>query len=167
MASRRIAVMIEQYYTIAHHTQVYRGIQRHAVDTGRWQIVLDPFADHLLARDAQAYDGVIARANRGLCQQAQKSGVPVVNVWFNSPVMEQLPGVFPNYVEVGRLAAEHLMARGLRRFGMLRNFSERIPRLLLQGFRGALQSRASTVPSARSITTSSSKPSRGSKTVKR
>ena len=36
-----------------------------------------------------------------------------------------LPGVFADYPVVGRLRAEHLLARGLRRFAGLTYYNER------------------------------------------
>jgi LacI family transcriptional regulator len=43
----------------------------------------------------------------------------VVNVWASSPARHLLPGVFPDLTAVGRLLAEHLLARGFRTFATL------------------------------------------------
>jgi len=65
------------------------------------------------------YDGVIARANKRLAEQAARLGLPVVNVWFASPAWKRLPGVYPDFDESGRLVAEHLLARGSRHFAAM------------------------------------------------
>jgi LacI family transcriptional regulator len=47
---------------------------------------------------------------------AETAGIPVVNSWQNSPVAAQIPSVFVDSEHAGRMAIEHLHARGLRRF---------------------------------------------------
>jgi len=54
-----------------------------------------------------------------LAERANRIGLPVVNVWFSSPVRDMLPGVFADYVAAGRLRAEHLLARGFRNFAVI------------------------------------------------
>ena len=55
-------------------------------------------------------------------RRARRLEMPVVNVLFSSPA-HNLPGVFPDYMECGRLRAEHLLARGFQRFGVLHEAS--------------------------------------------
>ncbi len=62
---------------------------------------------------------MIARATKKLAQRAARLGVPVVNVWRNSAVADELPGVFPDLVAAGRLCAEHLLVRGFQHFARL------------------------------------------------
>jgi LacI family transcriptional regulator len=99
---------------------VFAGVQRYAVERG-WVSIIDEFADDTLrrTRGAERYDGVVARANHPLARIAARRGVPVVNVWPSSPARHLLPGVFPDSTEVGRLVAEHLLARGFRSFATL------------------------------------------------
>ncbi|MFP8871144.1 MAG: substrate-binding domain-containing protein, partial [Myxococcota bacterium] len=55
---------------------------------------------------------------------AQAAGTPVVNVWLGSPIATEAPCVYANYHAAGRMVAEHLIARGLRRlahFGYARD----------------------------------------------
>ncbi len=118
---RRIAIMLELQWPYKRHSDIFSGTQRYA-DEHDWQTVIDEFAhDSLAVRRGSAvpYDGVIARANRQLVERAAQLGVPVVNVWGSSPVRDLAPGVFPDTKEVGRLCAEHLLARGLRHFATL------------------------------------------------
>jgi len=134
---RRVAVMIRLDYALAHHVQAFGGIQQFAAQNG-WRVTLDPFADRRLSDRKADYAGVIARATTALRRQAARRGVPVVNVWHNSPVARQLPGVYPNGEAAGRAVAEHLLGRGLTRFGVLTARRDRISSLLLAGFQRRL-----------------------------
>lgn len=130
----RVAVMISQDEAVAHHVDVYYGIQEHALRTGEWELVLDPFADQQLKADKRAYDGVIARATPLLCRLSQEHGIPVVNVWQNSPVADRLPAVYADGLPAGRMAADHLLARGFQRFGLLVYHNDRFGEHYSRGF---------------------------------
>jgi len=120
-ARRRIALQLDLNWPYKRHADVFAGTQLYAQQQG-WESVIDEYiADTLPARRGKGvrYDGIIARAGRKLAERAAQLGVPLVNVWFSSPVWRQLPGVFPDFAASGRLVAEHLLARGLRRFAAL------------------------------------------------
>jgi LacI family transcriptional regulator len=122
---RRVAVMLDIESAYKRHTGIYAGTQTYAQEQG-WKTIIDEFAgDTLPARRGQSipYDGVIARATVKLAERAARHQVPLVNVWRNSPVAEQLPSVFPDFPAIGRLRAEHLLSRGFRRFAVLRSGS--------------------------------------------
>ncbi|MFT5527459.1 MAG: LacI family transcriptional regulator, partial [Pirellulaceae bacterium] len=117
----RIAVMLDLETGYWRHTSMYVGLQNYAQDQG-WETTIDEYADDTLpARRTKSipYDGVIARASKKLADRAGRLGVPVVNVWLNSPAQKTLPGVFPDFAAIGRLRAEHLLARGFFRFACL------------------------------------------------
>lgn len=113
----RVALMLDLQWPYKRHAEVFAGVQRYAEERG-WVSVIDEFAHDTLGRTraAERYDGVVARANHPLARRAARLGVPVVNVWPSSPARRLLPGVFPDSAEVGRLVAEHLLARGFRSF---------------------------------------------------
>ena len=135
---RHVAVMIEQHFHNTHHVETYQGIQQYAMETGRWRLVVDPFADYRIDQPNPPYDGVIARATSRLAKQAPRRGVAVVNVWRNSPVADGLPTVLPDAVLAGRVAAEHLIARGLRHFGTLMFRGDKLRHDLFRSFRERL-----------------------------
>lgn len=117
----RVAVMLEFQWPYKRHSEIFAGVQRYAEEQG-WESIIDEFAHDTLRprrRQADCYDGIIARANFQLARRALKLGVPVVNVWPSSPARHLLPGVFPDSTETGRLVAEHLLARGFRTFATL------------------------------------------------
>lgn len=118
---RRVAFMLDLDWPYKRHTGVFAGAQRFAEEAG-WETLVDEYADDTLGRrsgGAGPYDGVIARATRKLAVRAGRLGVPVVNVWLSSPAGKVLPGVYPDFAEIGRSCAEHLLDRGLRRFALL------------------------------------------------
>lgn len=121
---RRIALALDVALLYKNHTGVFAGIQRYADEAG-WHVLIDNWAEGTLQASPKgkpAYDGVIARltdARLGLVAAAKKRGVPVVNVMGASSVHDQVPGVFPDYEQIGRLQAEHLLAHGLRGFTFL------------------------------------------------
>lgn len=119
--TRRVALVLDLQWPYKRHAEVFAGIQRYAAERG-WVTIIDEFAHDTLRRTrgaAERYDGVVARANHPLARRAAQLGVPVVNVWPSSPARHLLPGVYPDSTEVGRLVAEHLLARGFRSFATL------------------------------------------------
>jgi LacI family transcriptional regulator len=113
MGRRRvIGVAIDIAWPGKHHQATVRGILDAARERN-WRCVLDPFLEK-----TAGYDGVIARATRPLAHRLRRARIPAVNVWVNSPD-RTLPRVVPDQAAAGRLAAEHLKARGFRRFAFL------------------------------------------------
>lgn len=132
---RRVAVMLDLKWLYRHHQDVFLGTQQYARERGNWECVVDEFAHQSLhSTPGETYDGVIARATSKLSQRARRRGIPVVNVWHNSPA-EGLPAVYPDFDAAGRLSAEHLLQRGLRRFACLLHPRGRTHRAFYEGFR--------------------------------
>lgn len=121
---RRIGLSLEIYLLYKQHAELFAGIQRYADEQG-WETVIDDWAEVTLdsaTKGHRPYDGVIARVNSlslELVEAAAKLGVPLINVQAGSPARDQLPGVFPDFEEVGRLRLEHLQSRGFRQFACL------------------------------------------------
>jgi LacI family transcriptional regulator len=116
---RRVAISLDLDWGYKRHLEVYAGCQKYADEVG-WDCSINPAADHMLQRQGGGvpFDGVIARATACLAQAARQAGVPVVNVWVNSPT-QGLPSVFADFEASGVMAAEHLLSRGFRKFGYL------------------------------------------------
>lgn len=118
---RRVALQLDLRWPLKRHAHIFAGTQRYADEHG-WESIIDEYADeHLTEASAKSvpFDGVIGRVNGKLAEAARRLRVPLVNVWFNSPVKDDWPGVFPDMAAVGILQAEHLLSRGLRRFAAL------------------------------------------------
>jgi LacI family transcriptional regulator len=128
--------MLELMWPYKRHAGVFAGTQQYAHERG-WESIIDEFADDtipLSPAQPAPYDGVIARATRKLARRAARHKLPVVNVWFSSPVWKSLPGVFSDSSAMGRLRAEHLLARGFRRFAALTSDPDRSQEVEVQAF---------------------------------
>lgn len=137
--SRRIALMLDLQWPLKRHAHIFAGTQRYADEQG-WESLIDEYADEHLSQPSTKpppYDGVIGRVNAKLAACGRRLELPLVNTWFNSPVRKELPGVFPDMAAAGRLQAEHLLARGLRRFAVLSR-EDRAQKLLAAAFRSVV-----------------------------
>ena len=132
----RVAISLELERAYKRHLHLYAGCRQYADGAG-WLCSVNPAIDRMLAVGADGrpnYDGIIARATPALAAAAGKIGVPLVNVWLNSPA-RGLPSVFPDFVSSGVMAAEHLIGRGFRRFGYLGHRHDIDSLQQLSGFR--------------------------------
>ncbi|MEX2216155.1 MAG: substrate-binding domain-containing protein [Phycisphaeraceae bacterium] len=113
--SKRVAVMLEMTWPLRRHIDVFAGITRYAAEQADWACVVDDFADHSITegKGKPIYQGVIARVTPALVTAAARRKLPLVNVWFSSPV-RRVPSVFPDFAAGGQLVAEHLEHRGVR-----------------------------------------------------
>jgi len=137
MRFRRIGLALELSWPARRHLDVFAGIQQYAREAPGWTFEIDEFIQDRLGgarARGHAYDGLIARASPELARAASRAGVPLVNVWFNSPARKALPGVFPDLSAIGRLAAEHLADRGFRRFGCLASAGDPGQQLMTSAF---------------------------------
>lgn len=113
--------MLDLQWPYKRHAEIFAGIQQYAEERG-WTSIIDEFAHNTLPTRRSAtlpYDGILARVNHQLAERAARLGIPVVNVWPSSPARHLVPGVYPDSTAVGRLIAEHLLARGFRAFATL------------------------------------------------
>lgn len=139
MARRRVAVAIDIGSAYRHHIDVYAGIHRFAREHAGWDYELDPFAGGGSLRGRARYDGIIARATGPIATRAARAGVPLVNVWAGSPLADSLPTVMADYAACGRMAAEHLLSRGYRRFGFQGIRRNHNSQTALAAFSGAIE----------------------------
>jgi LacI family transcriptional regulator len=141
ISKRKIAIMLDLDWLYRHHTDVFAGIQKYARAEGRWQCIVDEYVHEQLPTNPKGplpYDGIIARTTHDLAQRAGACGVPVVNVWHNSPALG-VHNVFADMREAGRNAAHHLMDRGFRRFTCLSARRDRADAEIVSGFNQALE----------------------------
>ncbi len=139
---RRIAVVIDLDWPYRYHQDVFVGVQRYARQAEAWDCRIDPHATDTLAgckKGKATYDGVVGRIPPALAKQAQRLRIPAVNVWLSSPAMASVPSVVQDMRSSGALAAEHLLARGLRSFSYLGYRRDRGAKLQWEGFLGKLR----------------------------
>jgi LacI family transcriptional regulator len=146
----RIGLSLEIHLVYKHHLQVYLGAQKYADERG-WKIYIDDGIEFTLASKASRrlpYDGIIARVHEGnldMVRLAAKHNIPLVNVHYSSPVTDRLPGVFPDFKEMGRLRAEHLLSRGLHRFAYLTVSNSPYIQEQWEGFQSTIEEAGYTV----------------------
>lgn len=124
MKKRRIGVAIQTQHLHLEDQQLYRGVRDYSGEHPGFEIVLAPFAADDMQdapRSRPPYDGILAQATPELVAQANRLCVPVVDVWFDSPVMAPSGCVFPDFAQAGRMAGQHLASRGFEHFGYVVN----------------------------------------------
>jgi len=124
---RHIAVVMELNWPYRRHYDIYAGIQEYADTHADWSFDLGNYPELKLAA-GEHFDGIIGRISRDCHAAARPKGVPVVNVMLGSPVAARVPGVHVDFCAAGRMAAGHLIARGLRNlahFGYTRDPASR------------------------------------------
>ena len=137
----RVAIALEMEWGYKRHLETYAGCLLYASEAG-WDCVITPSSNRIFKskKDEKPFDGVIARATKPMATTAGRKKVPMVNVWLNSPAT-QVPSVHADFEESGRIAAEHLMSRGFRRFGYLGYVREIESKRQIKGFKDTLQPR--------------------------
>lgn len=95
------------------------AIARHAEESGNWRFVFSAEAsvEAFKFLNTLDCDGAMVRImNTAMLREAIKTRFPIVNVssWLEKP---GVPTVRHDYSACGRLAAEHLLEKGYRRFG--------------------------------------------------
>jgi len=134
---RRVAIVIDLEWPLKYHHQIVAGVRRYARSRPDWSCVLDlNAADRLTGH--RDYDGIIARATTNLAAKAAAAGVPVVNVWLNSPA-RSLPAVLHDVAAGARLAVDHLVARGVRRFAHIGYPNDRLTELQRETIREVIE----------------------------
>lgn len=133
--SPHIAIVIDLQWTLKHHHETFAGAYEFAQRQG-WRCTVWPQPPSELAdgRGQAKYDGIIARATKPLAESARRANIPLVNIWLSSSATD-VPTVTPDYVRGGEMAAEHLAARGIRRFGYVGIRRDQCSALELSGVR--------------------------------
>jgi len=119
---------------------LWRGICRYARDHD-WQVVLDPFADRA---PAARYDGLILHGNLG-----KNRGRPTVPTVLLTPNRQRrrLSQVTPDYYEMGRLAARHLIKRDYTQFAAFGRNYDFAAWMRLETFRTTVRRKATHLDS--------------------
>lgn len=135
--SKRVAIAIELDQRAPWHLNCYQGILQYGTEQG-WSCVVDPFLVGMTGQsDISDYDGVVGRIDIEVAQSARAAGIPAVNHWQNSPARD-LPSVLVDYRAGAKLAGEHLVACGYRRFAHLGFSMQAVSKLDLEGLTEAL-----------------------------
>ena len=139
ISPKRVAICLEMEWGYKRHLETYAGIHKYA-DKAGWECVTIPSAARVLKPKSGVapFDGILGRITEPLAQTARKLKIPAVNVWLNSPA-KKVPSVLADFETSGKIAAQHLVGRGFRRFGYMGFLREKDSRLQIQGFRDILK----------------------------
>ncbi|PQO38490.1 XylR family transcriptional regulator [Blastopirellula marina] len=115
-----VALLIET--SKAFGRDIIKGVGRFSRIHGPWSIFIDEFGPGSKLpgwlKDWQG-DGIIVRArNQKMAESVAAIGVPVIETLQAWPSLG-IGGVFTDDEAIGRVAAEHLMARGLKYYGFV------------------------------------------------
>jgi LacI family transcriptional regulator len=115
---RQVAVFVGIWNS--NGRSVLRGIHRYHCERGGWAVTVRPHTFEAVPswlRDGQ-FDGVLATvAHAGFAAGLARLRIPVVNVHLRRT--GKFPQVLIDNEASGRLAAEHLLERGLHHFGFI------------------------------------------------
>jgi LacI family transcriptional regulator len=118
MATTPIRIGLVFGYSLSYYRDIVRGVRAFAESRPRWSFTpIAPEPEAVEAIRPLEHDGLIAHVfTRDLAEALSRLRKPVVNV---SGVLPDLamPRVMADHEQVGRLAAEHFLDRGLRHFG--------------------------------------------------
>lgn len=126
----KVAFALEVEWGLKHHSEIYAGCQKFA-NEANWETSIIPNSAKVL--ESNSYDGIISRTSTSFQNMALRKKIPLVNVWQNSPA-NGVVSVFSDNYKAGVLAAEHLLGRGLRRFGFLGYQRDKADSQQLKGF---------------------------------
>lgn len=116
-STTRVALLIET--STSYGRGLLRGISRFAKTNGKWSLFLEPSgADgSLVHAERWEADGLLVRVHtRRLADRVLKTSLPAVDLGYVIP--DLFPWSISNHQQrVGEVAAEHLLACGLRNFG--------------------------------------------------
>src|SRR5215510_8709170 len=114
---RHVAVLIET--ETSWGGRVIRGIAQFAEKHTRWHLLIDPRDHEQRSAIPEGWhgDGIIARiSTRTQCQHIVEKKLPIVNVDDVFVGLKNVGAVITDEAERARLAMEHLVARGFRKF---------------------------------------------------
>lgn len=103
---------------VPHIERALRGIMDYAHQRTDWSFVFSPETHAMSVRQLDGWpgQGVIAMINTAADDKAARElGIPVVNI-SGALKTSSMPRVRVDYDAIGRLAADHLLDRGFRRF---------------------------------------------------
>jgi LacI family transcriptional regulator len=112
-----VAVLIET--ETSWGARVIRGIAHYAEKHTRWHLLIDPRDHEQRSAIPEGWhgDGIIARiSTRTMCQHVLEKKLPVVNVDDVFEGLKKVGVVITDEAERARLALDHFVARGFRKF---------------------------------------------------
>ncbi len=110
---RRVALVFDPHRLDRHQRELLAGIRRFAERAPHWRCAFDPYAPYNLPGP---YDGFLAAVGTRAAGFLQKTDAPVVFPTWRASTTKAAARAVENRWLGGRLAAEHLLARGYHSF---------------------------------------------------
>ena len=105
---------MELQWPFRRHYETFAGIQKYAKEFTNWQLIIGEHPE-LEVEAGVHFDGIIGRPSEACYELAKEKKIPLVNVNLSSALASKIPSICSNMRVAGRMAAEHLIARGIRR----------------------------------------------------
>jgi len=110
----KVAVCMELHWPYMRHHMPNSGIVDYANEHTNWQLEQCSYPEVSMSKGVH-YDAIIGRIRPACYEKAMELAIPMVNLWMSSPIKNSLPTVCVDMREAGRMATEHLIARGFKR----------------------------------------------------
>ena len=138
----KVLVLVDLRAAVPSTVQPFAGIDRFVRERDlAWDLICEPRAPEATTK-AGGFDAIIGRLTAPAAALAKRYRIPVVNIWTSSPV-RGVPAVMADHEAAGRMAAEFLVERGLRRLVYV-GANLRFSRLLATGMREAARNLRAT-----------------------
>ena len=127
---RRVAILYPA--SVPWFARCLDGIRRYAQHDGNWHLISSPPTlsgaqeSALTLRSMQGWKGdamIVASSDENELRSARKMRIPIVNLAGGLPKSYGVPRVMVNHFLAGRMAADHLLERGLRHLAFQHQFS--------------------------------------------
>ena len=96
------------------HYEIFAGIQKYTQEFTDWSLIVTQYPE-LEVEDGIHFDGIIGQLSEACYDTAAANHIPMVNVDLSSSAESKVPSICTDFKMAGRMAAEHLIARGIRR----------------------------------------------------
>lgn len=121
--------------------RIMKGIINYANEVGPWHLWVNSNPVMTLKGFPAGWkgDGIIGRIHMpALASEIKRSKIPTVNVADNELPNFKVPCVRTDDREGARLAAEHLLGRGMKKFAFVGSVQRTVPKWYAEAFKGAL-----------------------------
>lgn len=112
--SKQVAIVTELEWPLRRHYDIITGIKDYAKANENWTLEVCRFPEARIDAGVH-FDGIIGRIDPDTLAVAKRRNIPLVNVMASSTLRAEMTNVLVDVPEAGRMAALHLIKRGLPR----------------------------------------------------
>ena len=136
----KIAIGIDLDWPFEHHYGIVQGILEYGKERD-WECSFEPWMERTAEINdiSDEFDGVISRCTESLYRTCLKKRIPLVNVWYNSPVKEAHFTGLDNF-QVGKKMAEYFVQKGFKKIAFIGQLEDKTSFIVNEGLSAALES---------------------------